>query len=364
MKLIACKAVSARNFGHIGIARHPQGDHQFFGPQRELAALALDRDLPFLARLVELRLFAGGGVPVVELHDPGVHLQPVTDLVFGSKHGPVFREGQVGQVVIPDRVMQAQTLVTIAPGVAGALVFLDDDGGHTELAQARAQNDAGLPAADDEHMGLFGVTQAAGLGLTRLLPAHASSVCAMLHPLGPGLTLGLFKALELDHGGQQGPGQAVLQAQQALAAGNGGLEAKPGFDDAVGLAGHALDGPGGRPDLCEGGLQHLAHLRPALSGLEVPGERQQVAPIAVLLKKGRGGLHILPLQCGIEIGQPAGRLFLCIHDRCLLCRIDTHGKACCLAGKLLPVFAINSRAFAKEHIRAPEPVGLARRRLE
>jgi hypothetical protein len=37
-------------------------------------------------------------------------------------------------MVVPDGVMQAERLVAGAPGIAGALVLLDDDGGDAELA--------------------------------------------------------------------------------------------------------------------------------------------------------------------------------------------------------------------------------------
>ena len=50
-------------------------------------------------------------------------------LSLGEKTGQFSRELQVGQVVVPDRVVQAERLVPAAPLVAGPLVPVDDDVG-------------------------------------------------------------------------------------------------------------------------------------------------------------------------------------------------------------------------------------------
>ena len=53
---------------------------------------------------------------------PGVHFEPVGDLVLRREHRPVLGEREVRQVVVPHRVVQAQRLVAPAPRVAGAFV--------------------------------------------------------------------------------------------------------------------------------------------------------------------------------------------------------------------------------------------------
>ena len=58
--------------------------------------------------LVEFRAFAFGGAPIVELHHLGVHFQPVADLVLGREDRPMIRERQIGQMVVPDGIMQAE----------------------------------------------------------------------------------------------------------------------------------------------------------------------------------------------------------------------------------------------------------------
>ena len=97
---------------HVRLARHAGGEHQLRRVQRQPLAVAVDLDGPVPApprrndadRHVGLR-------PVRHLHDPGVELEPVADLVLRREHRPVLRERQVGQVVVPDRVVQAQRLV-------------------------------------------------------------------------------------------------------------------------------------------------------------------------------------------------------------------------------------------------------------
>ena len=76
---------------------------------------------PLAGRLVVGRAGRLGVGPVVELHDLRVRLEPVGDLVLGGEHRPVVGELQVGHVVVPDRVVQAQRLVAAAPLVTGRL---------------------------------------------------------------------------------------------------------------------------------------------------------------------------------------------------------------------------------------------------
>ena len=80
---------------------------------------------PLLGRLVVAGAERAGVGPVVQLHHPRVGLEPVGDLVLGGEHRPVVRELDVGQVVVPDRVVQAERLVPAAPLVAGPRVLVD-----------------------------------------------------------------------------------------------------------------------------------------------------------------------------------------------------------------------------------------------
>ena len=113
-----------------------------------------------------------GRAPIIELHDLGVHFQPVADLVLRREYRPVLRERQIRHMVVPDRIMQAERLVALAPAVAGPLVLLHDDGRHAELLQARAKPDAALAAADDQAIGLARMTELGGF-LPRAPPSNS-----------------------------------------------------------------------------------------------------------------------------------------------------------------------------------------------
>jgi hypothetical protein len=134
MVLIAKESVGTREHWDVRLTRGSQGEHELAWPECHLLAVAVYRDGPSAVRLVVGRAARFRRTPVVELHDLGVHLEPVGDLVLGGEHGPVIRKRKVGQVVVPDRVVQSEALVPLAPGVPGAFVALDDDRGDAELA--------------------------------------------------------------------------------------------------------------------------------------------------------------------------------------------------------------------------------------
>jgi hypothetical protein len=119
--------------------------------------------------------------------------------------------------------------------------------------------------------------------------------------------------------GEQGPGfkLAVVvlvadQAKHALAAAGGGLEPDYGLD-------HLAAGPGdtarrravfigleaARLGVGPMGLQGVGDGVRAAQCLHMPGDRQQVAPIAVAVKQRRGRVEIGRTQRLLEIGKPA-----------------------------------------------------------
>src|SRR5690606_3474716 len=85
----------------------------------------------------------------------------------------------------------------------------------------------------------------------------------------------------------------------------GRLEFDPGGDDAILFRRSLPFGqlPAMRPDGGELLLQHLGHLLLALQGLDVPGEADEVAPIALLLEKLRRALDIAIFQGLAEVFQ-------------------------------------------------------------
>src|SRR5262249_20585164 len=160
-------------------------------------------------------------------------------------------------MVVPDRIVQAERLVALAPTVAGPFVLLDDDGRHIELAQARAERDAALPASDDDAIGLARDAEFGGLFLAPLFPRDAFAIGAVFYAHGPVETLRFLIAFQFGHGGEQRPDLAVLQADVAEAARRIGLKLNPALDQSVGV-GRVLaigDCPVRRPGLVEPRLQ-------------------------------------------------------------------------------------------------------------
>ena len=157
--LLASKVLGPLEVRDVGVTGHPERKDELSGPELDLLAATVDLDAPRRGGLVELRAEALGPRPVVEVHDRGVVLEPVPDLVLRGEHRPVVRERDVGQVVVPDRIVQVQRLVPLAPGVSGALVLLDHDRGHAQPLEPGRESDPALAAADDHRVRLLGVAE-------------------------------------------------------------------------------------------------------------------------------------------------------------------------------------------------------------
>lgn len=216
----------------------------------------------------------------------------------------MVREGQVGEVDVPGRVVQAERAVAPAPGIAGTGKGIDDQRRHTQAAQPRAQYDAALTAAHDQHLWLLRRAEGTMLLLPLLQPASVARDSTVPHAHLAGAA-GLFlMALQLQRRSQQRPTPPVLQAQMAAGAQRAGLEAEPGLRGAVLLPRAARLQPeahGHRTgqDL----LQHGADLVRAFQRHDGPGEGQQVAPVALRREeRGRAGCVALrhPLRQGPE----------------------------------------------------------------
>ncbi len=330
--LVALEALGARDRDLVRHRRHARRQDELLRSQRHRLPLAHHLDDPLARVVVVPRARALGGAPVVELHDLRVHLEPVADLVLRREHRPVVREGQVRQVVVPDRVVQAERLVALAPGVAGPLVALHDDRRHAEPPQARAEHDAALAAADDDAVRLALVAQLRRLGLPPLEPRLPLADRAVLDPfdaLRPGP---LLVALELDHRRQQRPAAPLAQPDVAAAPRHGGLERDPRFGDAgAGLGRIALDGPARRPHAVQRGLEHRGDLFAPLERADVPGERDQVPPEAVGLEVLDRGGDVPALEGGAEALEPG-------RHGCRRGRL-AHGRS-----SLVGVYGLRSRA--------------------
>ena len=196
--------------------------------------------------------------------------------------------------------------------------------GHAELAQPRAEGDAALAAADDDDVGLGLVAELARLALALLGPGLALAIGPVLGAARAAGALVLLVALELVQGGQQRPGPGVvavaLEPELPAPAPDRGLELDPRLGDAV-RGGRLLafgDRPVARTDLGQLRLEHRGDLGPALAGLEVPGEGDEVAPVGVLAEQLRGRLRVTGAQRAVEGREPGldGRAGRCRFHRC------------------------------------------------
>src|SRR5258708_16264710 len=127
-------------------------------------------DVRFSSLLVVRCLLAFGRAPVIELHHLCIHFEPVPDLVLRGEDRPVPWKGKIGQMIIPNRIMQAEGLVTLAPAVTRPFVFFDDDRRHIELAQPSSKCDAALTATNDDAIGLTRVAEFSSFRLAFFLP--------------------------------------------------------------------------------------------------------------------------------------------------------------------------------------------------
>src|SRR4051812_21370253 len=102
-------------------------------------------------------------------------------------------------MVIPNRIMQAERLVTLTPAVAGPFIFLDDDCWHIELAQPSSEGDAALTATNDDAIGLTRVAEFSSFRLAVFFPRLAVTLGAMFRAHGTIETNCLFVSFEFAH---------------------------------------------------------------------------------------------------------------------------------------------------------------------
>ncbi|MBB3929538.1 hypothetical protein GGR25_000557 [Kaistia hirudinis] len=271
-------------------------------------AIADELDRPALFALVEARRHGLSRGPVGELHQAHIGLQPVAHLVLGREDRPVLREGQIGQMVVPDRVVQHERAIAVAPAIARPGVLLDDDGRHAQHLEPGAEHDATLPAADDQHIGIDRAAERGFLAGPLFRPGFATAVRAMAHALRTAGAERLLEALQFGQRRQDGAGLAVLETDDPLAASDLGLEGEPGFDGAIGLGRDRSDPPGrgrGRRDRC---VEEAADRVLACEGLHVPGEGDEIAPVAILNEEGEHAIRVAPREGIGERGHPARRI--------------------------------------------------------
>src|ERR1700704_5181526 len=121
-------------------------------------------------------------------------------------------------MVVPDRVVQGQRLVALAPRVAGPGMAIDDDRRHAQLAQPRAEGDATLPAANDDHVRLGDMAELFGFAAALLEPGLTIGDGAVLGSHGSPVALRLLVPPEIVQCRKQRPGFAVSEPEVAYTA--------------------------------------------------------------------------------------------------------------------------------------------------
>ena len=134
----------------------------------------------------------------------------------------------------------------------------------------------------------------------------------MHHALLARAPAALLETLERLQRREQRPAAAVAQTQMAATAPDGGFKAEPGIDDAVVRADRAIECPGGRRRAHQPRFEHGADCRPPLAGLDVPGQRGEIAPVALGIEQRRGCVEVAARKRGAELREPARRLLRCV----------------------------------------------------
>ncbi len=142
--------------------RKAGGEHKLFGPQRQRLAAARRRDRPFTGLRIMTCSRAECAAPEIDLHDLGIDFQPIGDLVLGRVERPMIREGQVGEMVEKDGVVQVEGMVARTPTVARPFQHIYHQCRHAQPLEARSEHQAVLAAPDDETIGLNAMPEGAG----------------------------------------------------------------------------------------------------------------------------------------------------------------------------------------------------------
>ena len=157
MQLHAGEGIGSWKIGELWQSRHASRQHQLGGMQRLQLTAAAHLHGPQAGAVIRAGVVAGADAfriaPPGQFHHLDVHLQPVAHLVLGSEDRPMVGKRQIRQMVVPDRVVQAQGLVAPSPCVSRAFEAIDHQGGNTQAFQPRRQADAALSTADYQAIG-------------------------------------------------------------------------------------------------------------------------------------------------------------------------------------------------------------------
>src|SRR6266702_3337565 len=205
-------------------------------------------------------------------------------------------------MIIPNRIMQTEGLVTFAPAVTRSFIFFDDDRRYIKLAQTGSERDAALTATNDDTIWLTRVAEFGSFRLTLFLPCLSIAFGAVFRPHRTVEAQWLFVSLKFAHGRQQRPDPTVFQAHVAKATRDLRFELYPAlyYSICFGSVLSVRNFPVRRLRIGEPRLEHIANRFLALHCLDVPCEGHEVAPVAVRLKEIDGAFHLASRERFVE----------------------------------------------------------------
>ena len=176
------------------------------------------------------------------------------------------------------------------------------------MSETGAKRDRALAAADDQHVRLGLVAELLDLLVAQFLPGLGARIDTVPCAERPGEARFLFMTLEFGHRGQKRPDDAVLESDEAIASRDIGFERNPGFEHAIGLGRHLAlcDAPVTGLHALQAIGQHVADLITPFHGFDVPGEGEEIPPIALGAEQRDGSVNIASRQCGVELAQKRG----------------------------------------------------------
>ena len=213
-------------------------------------------------------------------------------------------------------VVQHQRVIAVAPVVADALFAIDDQRIDLQLTKPRRDRKPGLSAADDQHRRI--VVAVIGCGLPQIEPIGAAEIARIGGAIGPRPADRFLEPFKFVECGQQRPRLERVAAarigrkrQYAAAAPLGGLEFEDRFDRAGTGAGDrarrravGIDPEIRRTGAAAIGLQRTKNGVRAVDRADLPGQGQQVAPIAVGMEQRPQRRVIRFRQRPLELSEP------------------------------------------------------------
>ena len=332
----SAKAREGRDVRQIRRAADAGGHDDVARPHAAQAAVGKSYTRIPTARFpVIARAFERGAGPEIDFHRLDIGFQPVGELVLGKVKRPAGGERDVRQVVAVHLVVQLQARITQPPVVANAFFAVNHQGIHTQLPEASRRGDAGMAAAHHQYCR---VATGKSYRLAPLvLPVRAVEVAREGRLLALCAQGSFFVALQVFQRGQQSPGHwrrgatgnigVDSEADESRTVPAIGLEAQYRLERIrTGTLDHArraalwIDHEVARPVRQARRPETPADLVAAAMRFDVPGQGQQIAPMAVGEEKRSQAIRIAIADGLVEAVEPHRdhSIYFRARMRCLL----------------------------------------------